>query len=48
MPTEEEIRWILGELRNYLSKDLNVERGDVVSAWTGIRFLSSVILHSRC
>lgn len=36
-PKEEEIDWILSEVRRYLSPDINVRRGDVLSAWTGIR-----------
>ncbi|KAL8933369.1 MAG: hypothetical protein Q9211_005819 [Gyalolechia sp. 1 TL-2023] len=34
---EEEISWILSEIRGYLSPDLNVRRGDVLAAWSGIR-----------
>lgn len=34
---EEEIRWVLDEVRRYLSPDLRVRRGDVLSAWSGIR-----------
>lgn len=37
IPKEEEIQWILGEVRNYLSKDIQVRREDVLSAWSGIR-----------
>lgn len=37
IPTEKEIQWILGEVRNYLSPDVKVRRGDVLSAWSGIR-----------
>lgn len=37
MAGEEEISWILKEIQNYLSPDLNVRRGDVLSAWSGIR-----------
>jgi len=37
IPKEEEIQWILGEVRNYLSKDIEVRREDVLSAWSGIR-----------
>jgi glycerol-3-phosphate dehydrogenase len=37
IPTEEEIQWILDEVRNYLSPDIKVRRGDVLSAWSGIR-----------
>ncbi|KAI9658539.1 MAG: mitochondrial glycerol-3-phosphate dehydrogenase [Trizodia sp. TS-e1964] len=34
---EEEIDWILSEIRTYLSPDINVRRGDVLAAWSGIR-----------
>lgn len=34
---EEEINWILAEIRSYLAPDLNVRRGDVLAAWSGIR-----------
>ena len=34
---EEEIRWILEEVRRYLSPDIKVRRGDVLSAWSGLR-----------
>ena len=37
MPQEEEIRWILEEVRRYLSPDIKVRRGDVLSAWSGLR-----------
>lgn len=37
LPKEEEIQWILDEVRNYLSPDIKVRRGDVLSAWSGIR-----------
>lgn len=37
MPKEEEIQWILDEVRRYLSPDIKVRRGDVLSAWSGIR-----------
>nr|KAG5714785.1 hypothetical protein BaRGS_000273 [Batillaria attramentaria] len=36
-PTETEIQFILKEIRNYLSPDVEVRRGDVQSAWSGIR-----------
>lgn len=36
-PAEEEIQWILDEVRNYLSPDIKVRRGDVLSAWSGLR-----------
>ena len=34
---EEEIGWILNEIRGYLAPDINVRRGDVLAAWSGIR-----------
>jgi glycerol-3-phosphate dehydrogenase len=34
---EEEIDWILSEIRGYLQPDINVRRGDVLAAWSGIR-----------
>lgn len=34
---EEEIDWILSEIRHYLSPEINVRRGDVLAAWSGIR-----------
>ncbi|THH27233.1 hypothetical protein EUX98_g6961 [Antrodiella citrinella] len=34
---EEEIAWILEEVRRYLSPDIKVRRGDVLSAWSGLR-----------
>lgn len=37
IPKEEEIEWILSEVRNYLSPDIRVRRGDVLSAWSGLR-----------
>ncbi|EIW72687.1 hypothetical protein TREMEDRAFT_70788 [Tremella mesenterica DSM 1558] len=37
IPKEEEIQWILDEVRGYLSSDVKVRRGDVLSAWSGIR-----------
>ncbi|GAA54117.1 glycerol-3-phosphate dehydrogenase [Clonorchis sinensis] len=36
-PTEAEVRFILDEIRDYLSPDIKVRRGDVLSAWSGIR-----------
>ncbi|KAF8222388.1 DAO-domain-containing protein [Tricholoma matsutake] len=38
---EEEIRWVLDEVRRYLAKDIRVRRGDVLSAWSGLRPLVS-------
>lgn len=34
---EGEIDWILSEIRHYLAPDINVRRGDVLAAWSGIR-----------
>ncbi|PSK34426.1 Glycerol-3-phosphate dehydrogenase, mitochondrial [Elsinoe australis] len=34
---EEEINWILSEVKNYLQPDITVRRGDVLAAWSGIR-----------
>lgn len=36
-PREEEIDWILGEVRNYLNPDVQIRREDVLAAWSGIR-----------
>ncbi|XP_043549723.1 glycerol-3-phosphate dehydrogenase, mitochondrial isoform X1 [Chiloscyllium plagiosum] len=41
IPHEEEINFILREIRNYLSPDVEVRRGDVLAAWSGIRPLVS-------
>lgn len=38
---EEEINWILSEVQNYLQPEINVRRGDVLAAWSGIRPLVS-------
>uniref|UniRef100_A0AAV2LAJ5 Glycerol-3-phosphate dehydrogenase, mitochondrial n=1 Tax=Knipowitschia caucasica TaxID=637954 RepID=A0AAV2LAJ5_KNICA len=37
IPGEEDINFILREIRNYLSPDVEVRRGDVLAAWSGIR-----------
>lgn len=37
MPTEQEIDFILDEVRHYLNPDVQVRRGDVLAAWSGIR-----------
>ncbi|XP_028662286.2 glycerol-3-phosphate dehydrogenase, mitochondrial [Erpetoichthys calabaricus] len=37
VPKEEDITFILSEVRNYLSSDVEVRRGDVLAAWSGIR-----------
>lgn len=36
-PKEEEIEFILSEVSHYLDPSILVRRGDVLSAWTGIR-----------
>ena len=35
--SEKDINWILDEVRGYLQPDINVRRGDVLAAWSGIR-----------
>ncbi|PKI82702.1 glycerol-3-phosphate dehydrogenase [Malassezia vespertilionis] len=37
IPGEQEIMWILDEVRNYLNADVTVKRSDVQSAWSGLR-----------
>ncbi|KAL4399522.1 mitochondrial glycerol-3-phosphate dehydrogenase [Malassezia pachydermatis] len=37
LPGEQEISWILDEVRNYLNADVTVKRTDVMSAWSGLR-----------
>eukprot|EP01088_Endostelium_zonatum_P015513 TRINITY_DN3843_c0_g1_i1.p1 TRINITY_DN3843_c0_g1~~TRINITY_DN3843_c0_g1_i1.p1 ORF type:complete len:731 (-),score=127.97 TRINITY_DN3843_c0_g1_i1:53-2245(-) len=37
VPLESEISFILGEIRHYLSDEIQVRRSDVLSAWSGIR-----------
>jgi len=34
---EEDIDWILNEIRGYLTPDLNLQRSDILAAWSGIR-----------
>ncbi|XP_044165114.1 glycerol-3-phosphate dehydrogenase, mitochondrial-like isoform X2 [Acropora millepora] len=36
-PKEAEIQFILSEIKHYLSADVDVRRGDVLAAWSGIR-----------
>jgi glycerol-3-phosphate dehydrogenase len=36
-PDEKSIQWILNEVSHYLSPDINVRRGDVLAAWSGLR-----------
>ncbi|WFD01155.1 glycerol-3-phosphate dehydrogenase [Malassezia yamatoensis] len=37
VPGEQEIQWILDEVRNYMNADVTVKRSDVLSAWSGLR-----------
>ncbi|KAG8413757.1 mitochondrial glycerol-3-phosphate dehydrogenase [Metarhizium acridum] len=37
LPDEDSAKWILGEISQYLSPEINVRRGDVLAAWSGIR-----------
>ncbi|ODO07343.1 glycerol-3-phosphate dehydrogenase [Cryptococcus wingfieldii CBS 7118] len=37
IPEEKQIQWILDEVRHYLAPEIQVRRGDVLSAWSGIR-----------
>ncbi|KAK2747584.1 mitochondrial glycerol-3-phosphate dehydrogenase [Onygenales sp. PD_40] len=37
IPSEKDINWILNEISGYLAPDINVRRGDVLAAWSGIR-----------
>jgi len=41
LPSEEDIQFILDEVKHYLSPDVQVRRGDVLAAWSGIRPLVS-------
>eukprot|EP00117_Sycon_ciliatum_P038054 scpid85060/ scgid28348/ Glycerol-3-phosphate dehydrogenase, mitochondrial len=40
-PSEQDIQFILDEIKNYLSPDISVRRGDVLAAWSGLRPLVS-------
>lgn len=37
IPSEKDINWILSEIRGYIAPDINVQRSDVLAAWSGIR-----------
>jgi glycerol-3-phosphate dehydrogenase len=37
LPDEKSIEWILSEVGHYLAPEINVRRGDVLAAWSGIR-----------
>ncbi|PAA80137.1 hypothetical protein BOX15_Mlig010624g1 [Macrostomum lignano] len=36
-PAEEDVKFILQEIKHYLSPEIVIRRGDVLSAWSGIR-----------
>uniref|UniRef100_A0AC35TFS5 Glycerol-3-phosphate dehydrogenase n=1 Tax=Rhabditophanes sp. KR3021 TaxID=114890 RepID=A0AC35TFS5_9BILA len=36
-PTNQDVEFILNEIRGYLSSNVSVRRGDVMSAWSGLR-----------
>ncbi|KAG8968867.1 mitochondrial glycerol-3-phosphate dehydrogenase [Tulasnella sp. 419] len=36
-PGEDDVEWVLDEVRRYLNPDIQVRRGDVLSAWSGLR-----------
>ena len=40
-PSEEDVNFIINEIKNYLNADVQVRRADVLSAWSGIRPLVS-------
>jgi glycerol-3-phosphate dehydrogenase len=40
-PSEEDVNFIINEIKNYLNADVQVRRSDVLSAWAGIRPLVS-------
>ncbi|KAK6051710.1 FAD dependent oxidoreductase, partial [Cooperia oncophora] len=37
IPTDADVEFILKEIRGYLSKSVSIRRGDVMSAWSGLR-----------
>jgi glycerol-3-phosphate dehydrogenase len=37
VPMEQEIAFVLNEVSNYLNEDVQLHRGDILSAWSGIR-----------
>jgi glycerol-3-phosphate dehydrogenase len=39
LKSQEEIRWVLEEVRRYLSPDIKVCRGSVLSVWSGLRLV---------
>lgn len=40
-PAEDDVNFIMNEIKNYLNSDVQVRRADVLSAWSGIRPLVS-------
>lgn len=39
---EKDIEWILDEIRTYLTPDINVQRSDILAAWSGTLFLEAL------
>ncbi|KAI1748504.1 FAD dependent oxidoreductase-domain-containing protein [Xylaria castorea] len=37
LPDEKSIQWILNEISHYLAPEIQVRRGDVLAAWSGLR-----------
>ncbi|KFZ03954.1 hypothetical protein V502_10525 [Pseudogymnoascus sp. VKM F-4520 (FW-2644)] len=37
VPEEEDINWILNEIRGYLTPNITIRRSDILAAWSGIR-----------
>lgn len=37
VPAEDDINWILNEIRSYLTPNITIRRSDVLAAWSGIR-----------
>jgi glycerol-3-phosphate dehydrogenase len=37
VPDEKSVQWILDEVKHYLDPSINVRRGDVLAAWSGLR-----------
>ena len=36
-PSEEDVMFIINEIKSYLNPDVQVRRSDILSAWSGIR-----------
>lgn len=37
VPSEKDIQWVLNTVKKHISPDINVRRGDVLAAWSGLR-----------